>query len=262
MKSLLLAGCGALLLAAPASAQETGGRKDLRIRAGIGPQLQPSYPGASDYDVAPLFDFVTATGDEQFQVEAPDDRFGFDLFTIGRLTVGPAASIQGSRRNSEVGAPVGKVDTTVEVGGFVEYVMSDSFRLRAEAVRGVNGHNGLVGSVGVDKIWRDGDRYSITLGPRLMFSNNRYQRAYFGVTPTVATATGLRAYRPDGGIHAVALTSGMFTMLNDRWGLFGYARAERLIGDAEDSPIVRTYGDRSQFAGGLGLSYVFRVKRR
>lgn len=250
-----------MLLATPAAAQDQEQRQDRRIRVGLGPQVRPAYPGADKYEVGPVFDFATAKGDEEFPVEAPDDRFGFDLFTIGKLTIGPAASVQGSRRNSDVGAPVGKVDTTFEVGGFAEYVMSDSFRLRAEAVKGVNGHEGVVGSLGADKIWRDGDRYSITLGPRLMLSDGRYQRAYFGVTPAVALATGLPAYRPSSGVHAVALTSGAFTMLDDRWGLFGYARAERLVGDAAKSPIVRTYGERNQFAGGLGLSYVFRIKR-
>jgi outer membrane protein len=59
----------------------------------------------------------------------------------------------------------------------------------------------------------------------------------------------------------VALASGLTTQFDERWGLFGYARAERLVGDAAKSPIVRAYGSRNQLSAGLGLSYAFRIRR-
>ena len=45
---------------------------------------------------------------------------------------------------------------------------------------------GVVGTIGADQIWRDGDRYVFSIGPRVLFSSARYQRAYFGVTPAAA----------------------------------------------------------------------------
>jgi outer membrane protein len=71
----------------------------------------------------------------------------------------------------------------------------------------------------------------------------------------------LPAYRPGRGVHAVALAGGMSVQLDERWGVFGYARGERLVGDAAKSPIVRTYGSRNQGSAGLGLSYAFRFRR-
>jgi outer membrane protein len=115
--------------------------------------------------------------------------------------------------------------------------------------------------VGVDKIWRDGDNYVFSVGPRLLVSDARYQRAYFGVDAAAALASGLPAYRPSGGVHAVALASGASYQFNPAWGMFGYARVERLIGDAAKSPIVRAVGSRNQVSAGLGLSYTFNVKR-
>ena len=53
----------------------------------------------------------------------------------------------------------------------------------------------------------------------------------------------------------------MTVQLGSRWGLFSYARYERLIGDAAKSPIVRRFGSRDQLSAGLGLSYTFTVKR-
>ena len=244
--------------ATPAIAQDKG---DRRVRIGMGAQVKPSFPGATDSNARPYFDIDLARGDEEFRMETPDDRFGIRLLSIGRFTFGPEASIQGSRKDRDVGAPVGKVDTTVELGGFVDYFATDRLRIRAELVRGVNGHEGLVGQVGFDQFWRDGDRYAVSLGPRLIYSNARYQRAYFGVSPAAAQAAGLPAYRPGGGIHAVALAGGVQTQFGPRWGLFGYARGERLIGDAAKSPIVREFGQRNQLSAGIGVSYAFTIRR-
>jgi outer membrane protein len=244
--------------ATPAAAQE---EKDYRVRVGLGAQFKPAFPGADKSDLRPLFDFDLARGIEEFRIETPDDRFGLRLLSVGRLTVGPAASYVGSRKDKDVGAPVGKVDATIEVGGFADYLVNDSLRLRGELVKGVNGHEGLVGQVGIDHFWRDGDKYAVTLGPRLLFSDDRYQRAYFGVSPAAALASGLPAYNPGGGIHAVALAAGVQTQFGPRWGLFGYARGERLVGDAAKSPIVRTYGSRNQLSAGIGLSYAFTIRR-
>ena len=137
----------------------------------------------------------------------------------------------------------------------------DSFRLRGELLKGINGHEGLIGAIGADKIWRDSDRYVFSIGPRVLFSDARYQRAYFGVTPAASLATGLAAYRPGGGVHGVAVASGVTYALNNRWGLFGYARYERLVGDAAKSPIIRELGSRNQLSGGVGLNYTFTIPR-
>jgi outer membrane protein len=133
--------------------------------------------------------------------------------------------------------------------------------LRAEVVKGFGGRKGIVGQLGADGVWRDGDRFVISLGPRLLFSNARYQRAYFEVTPTASLATGLPEYRPGLGIHGVAVASGLSTQFTPRIGLFGYARYERLVGDAADSPIIRELGSRNQLSGGLGLNYTFTIDR-
>jgi MipA family protein len=98
-------------------------------------------------------------------------------------------------------------------------------------------------------------------GPRLMLSDKEYQRAYFGVTPQVALATGLPVYSPGSGIHAVGATSGIYYSFTPVWGLFGYARYERLVGDAKKSPIVKELGSANQYSAGIGLTYTFTFDR-
>ena len=249
----------AILPASPVLAQDSEGA--LRVRPGVGAQIRPEYPGADSTEWAPYLKLSIARGDEPFGFGAPDDPFGIALFSAGGFRAGPAVALQGSRKDSEVGVPLGKVKTTIEAGGFAEFLLADQFRLRADLRKGLGGHEGLIGSIGADQIWRDGDRYVFSVGPRLLFSDSRYQRAYFGVTPEAALATGLPAYRPDGGFHGVAAAAGLHYSLGGPLGLFGYARYERLMGDARKSPVVKELGSPNQLSAGLGVSYTFTMGR-
>jgi outer membrane protein len=258
MKYLLI-GMAAILPAWSAAAAQDA--NDIRVRVGLGAQLQPDFIGAKHSDVAPLFHINIARGTNQFRFGAPDDSPSIGLISSHGFSFGPAVNMEGRRKESDVGAPVGNVARTFEAGAFAQYLASDSVRVRAEVLKGLNGHDGLVATISADKIWRDGDRYVFSIGPRVLFSDARYQRAYFGVSPTASIASGLPAYHPGGGIHAVAVASGLTYALNSRWGLFGYARYERLVGDAAKSPIVRELGSRNQLSGGIGLNYTFTIRR-
>ncbi|HET7709267.1 MAG TPA: MipA/OmpV family protein [Sphingomicrobium sp.] len=259
MKRLLIASAALLPAWTAAAGQEEN--RDLRIRVGLGAQVRPEFYGGDKSEAAPLWEVDIARGDDQFAFEAPDDGFAIPLVSEGGFSAGPTANLERSRTNSDVGAPVGKVKATIEAGVFAQYEASDSIRVRGEVRKGIGGHDGLVGSAGTDYIWRDGDAYVFSIGPRLLFSNARYQRAFFGVTSAAALATGLPAYRPDGGIHAIAATSGLSYQFTPDIGMFGFARYERLVGDAAKSPIVRQLGSRNQASAGVGLTYTFTVNR-
>ena len=257
--SYWLIGLAALLPAWSAAwAQDS---EDIRVRVGLGAQLRPKFVGADDSSLAPLFHVNFARGTKEFSFGAPDDSPSIALLSKGGFSFGPAGNIEGRRRDSDLSAPVGSVPRTFEAGAFAQYQVGDSFRVRAELLKGINGHEGLVGTIGADKIWRDGDRYVFSIGPRVLFSDGRYERAYFGVTPAASLASGLPAYRPGGGVHGVAVASGATYALNSRWALFGYARYERLVGDAAKSPIIRQLGSRNQLSGGVGLNYTFTLPR-
>ena len=48
-------------------------------------------------------------------------------------------------------------------------------------------------------------------------------------------------------------------MPSRNWAFYTYAGYDRLVGDAADLPIVRTFGSRDQFSGGIGLFYSFNA---
>ncbi|MFL6780927.1 MAG: MipA/OmpV family protein [Sphingomicrobium sp.] len=262
MKHLLIASGLILLPCSAAFAQDAGSQpsSDARVRVGLGAKVQPRYIGSDDSEIAPMLQLKIARHGKQFHFGAPDDAPGIAIITKDGFSFGPSVNLASGRKDKDVGAPVGRVKTTIEAGAFAQYEAGDSFRVRGELRKGLGGHDGLIGDIGADKIWRDGDRYVFSIGPRVLFSDSRYQRAYFGVTPAAALATGLPVYRPGGGVHAVALTTGLTYQFNDRFGMFGFGRYERLVGDAAKSPIVREFGSRNQFSAGAGLSYTFNMK--
>ncbi|HLL29942.1 MAG TPA: MipA/OmpV family protein, partial [Allosphingosinicella sp.] len=250
---------------APAAAQEEEEeqqeqeekKEPRRIRVGLGGQFVPPYPGADKVSLSPLVDISRSRGSKPFGFEAPDESFGPSLIKAGGLELGPALNLQGSRTAKEVGAALDKVGFTFEAGAFVQYAFSSKFRIRTEARKGLGGHEGWTGQAGADFVARDGDDWLFSIGPRVTWSDARYHRAYFGVTPAESVRTGLAAYRPGGGVQAVGATAGFLKQLSKRFGIYSYAKYDRLVGDAGRSPVVRTYGSRDQLSGGLALTYTF-----
>ncbi|HET9638844.1 MAG TPA: MipA/OmpV family protein [Allosphingosinicella sp.] len=248
-----------LLLAAwtaPAAAEE-GKKEPRRTRVGVGAQFVPSYPGSDDHSLRPLVDVARSRGSKPFDFEAPDESFGPSLLKEGDFEFGPALNFEGSRKASDVGADLDKVPFTVEAGAFVQYALSPKFRLRTELRKGLGGHDGWIGQAGADFVARNGDDWLFSVGPRVTISDGRYHRAYFGVTGAESVRTGLAVYRPGGGVQAVGATAGFIKQLTRRFGLYSYAKYDRLVGDAADSPIVRVHGSRDQFSGGLALTYTW-----
>ena len=250
-----LAAGALVLVAVPAQAQDDV--RPVRTRVGLGPQLVPSYPGSDRVNLRPLVDVSRARGDDPFAFEAVDESAGFTVLQRRGFAFGPTIGFQGNRTARDVGAPVTKVGFTVEAGGFVQYQLAAPVRLRAELRQGIGGHKGLIGSIGADYVARDRDRWLFSVGPRLTFANRSYQRAYFSVSSVDAAATGLPRFTADAGVQAVGAAAGLSRQITPRWGLFGYAKYDRLVADAARSPIVRAFGSRNQLSGGVALSYTF-----
>jgi len=232
-----------------------------RTRVILGPQLVPSYPGADRFNIRPFVDVSRARGDEPFAFEAADEGFAVPLFQSSGFSVGPALGFQGKRSRGDVGGALPSVGFTVEVGGFVQYQLVPSVRLRTEIRRGFGGHKGLIGTLGADYLLRDADRWLFSIGPRVTLANDRYQRAYFGVRPGDAAGAGLPAFNAKGGVESVGLVAGFNRQVSARWGVFTYAKYDRLVDDASRSPVVRRFGSRDQPSGGIALTYTFGARR-
>ncbi len=247
-----------ILTATPSAAKPRGERV---IGIGAGPQVTPKFIGSDELGLFPMPLFDLRREGELPRFEAPDEGIGVGLLgSASPFDVGPSIQIQNKRKDEDVGVAIGEVDTSVELGGFVQWQGLPWMRVRLEGRKAVSGHEGLNGDLMVDFYQETADT-RLSLGPRMRFSSARFQRAYFGVDAAQSARTGLAVFQPDGGVHAVGLASSAYHQIDRRWGVYGYAAYDRLVGDAADSPFIRTYGSRNQFSAGLGLTYSFRLSR-
>jgi outer membrane scaffolding protein for murein synthesis (MipA/OmpV family) len=275
---------GAILCAAsPALAQEAGPpppAEDLRndpnsLTLGLGAAYAPSYEGSDNYIVTPI---AIAFGKVQ----------GFSFYTRGTtlyldaireeadnpidFAFGPAVNIRFDQ-STKVEDPrveaLGELDTAVEVGAFIgigrtgvfhEY---DSIAARIHYVRDITDTHG---SYVITPAIEYGTPLSTTTYVGLSASSDyvgdAFAGTYYGVSPSGARRSGLRAFTPEGGFKNVRLSffaaqSLTGDLRSGGLSLFGAASYSRMLGDFADAPIVRDVGDRNQYFASIGLSYSF-----
>ncbi len=253
---LLAAAALLALLPMPVQAQEESGGRNVMIGTGV--QWIPTFPGADTSRIAflPLVD--TWRVGAPMTPESPDEAFGFAVLgeRNAGLSFGPPLTFAPTRSADDLpGMP--KVGFGMEAGVFTDLWPVKPLRLRAELRQGIGAHKALTGDLAADFVWRDGNEGPIlTAGPRLRWGSGKYNRAYFGVA--APGAGGFAAYEPGSGFYAMGATAGVRVPIGGKFGLYGYAGYDRLIGNASESPIVRA-GKADQFSAGLSLTYRFRL---
>lgn len=86
-------------------------------------------------------------------------------------------------------------------------------------------------------------------------SDDKFMRAYYGVTAREAVATGLAAYDPDGGGQAAGAALLLMTPIGERFGVGSFVNYERLLGPAGRSPLL---DDRNVYRAGVIVVRRFR----
>ncbi|MBM3927881.1 MAG: MipA/OmpV family protein [Sphingomonadales bacterium] len=244
------------LFGMPAQAQDGDADGPRRTRVIVGPQVVPRFPGADGLSLRPYIDIARTRGNGDFRFEAPDESSGFSIHDQRGFSFGPILNFEGRRRRRDAGGldPVG---FSVELGGAATVSLTPTLRARVEARKGVTGHGGVIGMAGLDYVARRGNHWLWSLGPRVTLGDAKYARTYFGVTPAETLATGIASYRPESMVM-VGATGSALRQLSTRWGVFGYAKYDRVVGDVARSPVKRLFGDRNQWSAGAGLSYTFK----
>ncbi len=252
----MLLGTALAAFPTPAQAQEDGAGWIVRI--GAGPAIEPSYPGADSVELVPFPILRPRRAGEAARFETPDEGFGLRILDISGFSFGPAIQFDRGREEDEALPGLREVDLAVELGGFVEFMLSESFRLRAEVRQAVSGHDGLIADLGADLIGRPSDRVTLSVGPRLRWADDNYMSSYYSVSPEEAVLSGLPQYDADGGVASLGALGHVDFSLGGPWGVIAYARYDRLVGDAGDAPLVRSEeGSRDQFGAGIGVTYEF-----
>jgi outer membrane protein len=89
------------------------------------------------------------------------------------------------------------------------------------------------------------------------FASQAYMSHFFGVNRSEALSSGLDEQDADASFKDVGLTGLVSRRFGTNWSGSVIAQYKRMVGDAEDSPIVDDEGEENQFFGGVVVSYTF-----
>lgn len=252
-----------------ANASDLTERSGSSVQVGGGALIKPKYEGSDEYDVYgfPIIipDF---SGDSQFsffkkyvEINGADD-VRFKLLNQGGLTAGPLAGYTFGREEDDGDklAGLGDVDEGLIVGGFVAYsfdVNASKFTLSSSYHQQVTGDEDgylLRFSAGVERPVND--RLKIKAKVGTTYADDEYFQTNFGVTSqqSLNSRANLAAFDADAGFKDVFVSLGTDLQLSESWKLIANVKYSRLLGDAEDSPVIET---EDQFTGLIGLTYKF-----
>ena len=266
----------AFAAASPALAQQTDPLLKETITVAAGGAYIPSYVGSDDYILVPAigaratvsgFDFVLQGTQASIDLIRERDPRAFNF------QFGPVAGVNLSR-TSRIKDPrvkaLGKLDTAVELGGFVGIgktgVITSAYDTLSGSVTYVHDVAGAHGSWQLTPAITYGTPLSrkayVMLNASLDYVGAGYGNYYYSVSPAGSVASGLFPYnaRKSGmlgwgatGLVNVSLTGDLTGGLSLVAG-GGYYRVH---GRFARSPIVADAGDRDQWYGGAGLAYTF-----
>lgn len=228
MKALLALAVLAASAATGAQAQDLGfGGREFSVDLGVGVDVGPDYPGSDDGEVGPWLIWRNPG----FTQPGSDLRQGF--------AISPSFNMVGEREASDNDDLEGMedIDRAYELGLRFSYGMG---RLTAFGTvrQGFDGHEGLVGEIGAKYRTDLSDRVTLWSGLSLGYGDGDYNDTYFGVDPAQA-----RAHRPaydiGGGFNKAAISFEARYALTDTVALLGEVEYAKLIGDAENSPLVQ-----------------------
>jgi outer membrane scaffolding protein for murein synthesis (MipA/OmpV family) len=241
------------------------------VRVGAKAVVQPEWPGSKDYTVWPLPTLAVRDPGSPEVWGSPDDSFSIGLFGNEWIRVGIVGAFESGRDKSDDHKLKGlrPIDWAIEAGGFIEIWPVEWLRARAEVRHGFgifqdnNGKGsdrdyGLVADLALDGVFKSAP-WTFAVGPRASFASSDYMRTYFGITQREANRAPFfnRAYKPDGGLKSAGAAASISYDWDGGWRTTVFGGWNRLLDNAEKSPIVRKVGDKNQFFAGVGLSYEF-----
>lgn len=246
---------------------------------GLGVGMVPSYAGSNDYIAFPLPLIAGRVGGVGIAPNGPG--FVLDLNSPKpamvpkkgpRVAFGPAIRFRNDRNNrisDDVVARAGKLDAALEVGANVAVAWRgvvkplDQLSIGVQARRDMLGaHEGWVIEPQVSYRALVGKAMTLQAQASMEFTDNRFARYYFSVTPAQSAASGLAQYSADGGLNRIGTTAILSydldrNPLNGGWALTGVGGYSRLVGDSADTPYTSVRGDANQFILGGGVAFTF-----
>ena len=238
------------------------------VGAGVG--FIPDYEGSDDYKAVPVLGgrytwasgrFAELGGAGGVEQAARLSLNLVDQRVTSTWTIGPLLQYRLKRDGSDLDDSRVKkmqdVDAQTEAGAFVGW-HKDRVNVEVAFSSDISDKsNGTLGYLSGDYKIPYGARTTFSLGAHLTYASSNFMDEYFGVNKRDAARSGLKRFRADSGLKDAGLQAGMLYSFNPSWSMIASMGYTRMLGDAEDSPLVDDRGDKNQLSGALAAVYMF-----
>ncbi len=264
----------ALLSSGPALAQpassggaavgDTESGQGISFTVGAGAGFAADYEGSEDYEAVPFWNLRAANlyhPETYVQVVGP--RLLSNLLPDDHWRLGVAGQFIKERddvENNQVDE-LRSVDASVMLGLIAGYdflaTPQNDLVLEVEGRQDVAGDNGFLGTIRGRYGSRFAERWRFDSLLSTTWASEDYMSSYFGIDAGDAARSGLGQYNADESFKDVTVGASLSYRFLENWSVTGTGLFTRLIGDAEDSPVVDDVGDANQFFGGALINYRF-----
>ncbi len=189
----------------------------------VSPELRWDIIDSTDFGVGPLVGYRTGRNDSNPKIASAND---------------------GSARLHGLPNVAAAVDLGISVHRTVGGVP-----LFAQVRSAVSDAQGTLAVVGAYAPLEPTADLELTVLPTITWADARQTRAFFGVTPSAAQASGFPPYSPGAGWQNGAIEVGADWQFASRWHLIASLAYQRLLGEAARSPIVQSPNQMSVLVG-------------
>jgi outer membrane protein len=228
-----------------------------KFELGIGAGFAPDYEGSEDYEVVPL-PYARADWASGQYVHLLANKLKGNVLPSDMWSFGPMLQYISSRAdvdNNRVD-DMQNVDASVMLGVFGG-VKIDRWNASIELRTDVADSNGFLATLNGGYNLPINDQLRLGFGIFTTYADGDYMNTYYSVDSGDAARSGLKKKDADSGFKDVGLNLSADYDFYQNWSVMGILRYTRLVGDAEDSPVVDDEGDENQFFGGVLVKYAF-----
>lgn len=253
--------------------------QDWIVIVGGGGLVQPEYVGSDRMSVG-FYPHIDISWRDRFFLNLSkgfgdyniSNGLGLHVIKTKDLIFGTSLNYYESRDEDDSGELKGFGD--IEPGAEFQ-IFSEYFLGKLSLVKILDGEMSIFGKLQHDItgshggwVFTGGMRHDVPLSKRMdlkmhykaSWASEEYMETYFDVYPNQAETTSIVMYDAGAGIKDISLGAGLTYDLDNHWVLKGQLAYARLLGDAQDSPLVDPDGGKgrdNQLQLGTAVAYRF-----
>lgn len=228
-----------------------------KLELGFGPGLAPDYEGSEDYEFVPVPYALAQWASGQY-VHLLGNKLKGNVFPSDMWSFGPMVEYISSRAdvdNNQVD-DMQNVDASFMLGVFGG-VKIDRWTASIEMRQDIADDNGFLLTLNGGYNLPINEQLKLGFGVSTTYADGDYMNTYFSVDSGDARRSGLKEEDAESGFKDVGLDISADYNFYENWSVLGLLKYTRLVGDAEDSPVVDDEGDENQFFVGAVVKYSF-----